>query len=134
MDVNVDQGAFHGDMGKTSEGKYLYKLDPTKFDIDKFNRDFEQYNDQRKESMQEAINVRLAALNTVQDPTLVYNLSIGEIAVNTKDSLFNTLDDVLHKPITSQTFLQKNRLFYIGLTFIFLSLIVFFYAFFVQST
>ena len=43
MDVGVDQGNPHGDMGRFDDGKYLFKNDDGKFDIDKFNRQFDQY-------------------------------------------------------------------------------------------
>ncbi len=134
MDINVDQGAFQGNLGKTDEGKYLYKLDPTQFDIDKFNRDFEQYVDERKKSMQESIDKRLEELNRPPARTPVYDLSIGQISINTKDALFNTFDDLVHTKISTGTFLKENRLFYLGLTFIFVALIFFFYAFFIEST
>ena len=64
MNINVDQGLPHGDLQRLESGKYLFKFGNGKFDIDKFNRDFDQYKDKRKEEMKEEIHKKLNELNT----------------------------------------------------------------------
>jgi len=121
------------DLKKLEDGKYLYVLPDGKLDVDKFNRAFDQYIDKRKEYIQEQVDKRLDELNRAPPPIPIYKRSIGEIMVNTKDALFNTLDDVLQFKFESGTFTKDFRLFYIGLFIIIIAFIIFFYSFFVKD-
>ena len=88
MDINVDQGKPRGDMGRFEDGKYLYKNDDGKFDIDKFTREFDQYKVKRKDEMKETLQRKLDELNKPVEKTPPYNLPIGEIAINTERYCF----------------------------------------------
>jgi len=131
MDINVDQAKPRGDLERLESGKYIYKLENDKFDIDKFNRDFDQYKDQRKKEMEETLQGKLDELNKPKEQIPAYNLSMGQIVINIKDTLFNILDDMLHFNFTWDIILKENRLFYLGLTFIFIACVVYFYMFFI---
>ena len=134
MDIGIDQGLPHNqDLKKIDNGKYFFKLDNGKFDIDKFNRDFDQYIQKRKQDMQVAIDKRLAELNKAPPEIPAYNLSIGQLIINTKDALLNTLDDLLQFKFDYDTFSKNNRIFYFGLTFLILGLIFFMYFSFTGS-
>jgi len=130
MDINVDQGIPRGDLVRFESGKYLYKLADGKFDIDRFNRDFNQYKDKRKQEMAEILNKKLEILNTPPREIPVYNLSIGDILVNMKIAFFNILDDILQFNFNINIFLKENRLFYIGLMLIIVSCLIYMYLIF----
>jgi len=130
MNINIDQGLPNGDLNKLDDGKYLYKLGSDKFDIDKFNRDFDQYKIQRKDEMNKKIKQKLNELNTVKISIPAYDLSIGQIAINIKDSLFGILDDLINYNFSWDILLKRNRLFYLGITLIVISLINYLYFFF----
>jgi len=133
MDINVDQGSPQGDIGRFESGKYLYKLDSGKFDVDKFNRDFDQYKSKRKNEMKDNIERKLDELNTPPDETPPYNLSIGQIMINMKDAIFNIIDDLLNFKISWNILLKQNRLFYLGLMLIIIAVIFYLYLFFMAE-
>lgn len=133
MDINIDQGSQQGDLGRLDNGKYLYKFDNGKFDIDKFNRDFDQYKDKRKEEEKEILDRKLAELNKPPDITPPYNLSVGQIMINMTESTFNTIDDILNFNISQDTLLKQNRLFYLGILLIIVALILYAYMMFMYN-
>lgn len=133
MDINVDQGEPRGDLSRFEDGKYLYKLDDGKFDIDKFNRDFDQYKEKRKQEMAIRLQKRLDELNNPPPPTPAYDLSIGQLAINTKDALFNILDDIINFKFSKDILMKENRLFYIGLTLIIFAIAAYMYFVFIPK-
>lgn len=133
MNIGVDQGNPRGDLARYQDGKYIYVLPNGKFDIDKFNRDFDQYKDERKKEMAETLKTKLAILNKPKVIIPAYDLSIGQIVINTKDAIFNLLDDILNFNYTSNILLKQNRMFYLGLALIFIAFLIYFYMFFIQG-
>lgn len=125
MDIGIDQGAFHNDLIKTKDGKYIYKIDDNRFEIKRFNRDFEQYKERRKEQMRRKLDEKLAILNRPIEPIPIYNQTIGEIAIGAKDAFMGILDDILNFNLSFKILTKQGRLFYIGL--ISLSILVFVY-------
>lgn len=128
MDINRDLADPRKDMIKDEEGRYIY-VDPAnnKFDIDKFNRYYEQYRDRRRVEMKEKMEAKLKELNAPQPSIPVYNQSIPKILIDTKDSIFNLLDDLLQGKFTIDTLTKNNRLFFIGITLFFIGLFVYIY-------
>lgn len=133
MDINVDQGSPRGDLSRFESGKYLYRLDDGKFDVDKFTRDFDQYKDKRKEEMRERIDRKLDELNKPPEITPPYNLSIGQIMINMKDAIFNIIDDLLNFKISWNILLKENRMFYLGIFILIIACIFYLYAFFLNE-
>ena len=133
MDVGVDQGQPNGDMARFDDGKYLFKNDDKKFDIDKFNRQFDQYKIKRKDEMEERIQQKLDELNKPVIETPPYELSIGEIAIKTKDSIFNIIDDLLSFNFSWSILSKEHRLFYLGVFLIVVALIIYLYRFFMDD-
>jgi hypothetical protein len=113
---------------KMVDGSYLYISSDGKFDIDRFNRDYDQYKIRRKDEMEKKIALKLAALNKPSPEIPIYKQSIGTILINTKDGLFDILDDILQAQFTLSTFTQNNRLFYIGITMIFIACFIFMFT------
>lgn len=91
------------------------------FDLDKFNK---KYNDVRKRRKQKIINSeaeRLARLNEIRYKKKIHELTVGELFFNLKDAMFDTLTDFLYLRFK----IDNNRLFYIGLMIIIITSIVF---------
>lgn len=133
MNINMDEATPNGDLVRFENGKYLYQFGNGKFNIDQFNRDFDQYKDQRKEEMRKEIDKKLSELNKPPEHIAPYDLSVGQIMINTKDAIFNIIDDLFNFKISWRTVLRDNRLFYLGVFVIMIACILYFYAFFLAD-
>lgn len=102
-----------------------------KLDINEFNRNFDKYIDVRNKKIDEKLQKNLAELNKEPEITPLYQLSIGEIIVNTVDTLFGIVNDLLKGYFTLDTFAKKNRIFYLGVVFVFIALVMYSYNFFI---
>jgi hypothetical protein len=131
MDINIDQSTPRGDLLEDKEGKFIYKINDERNEIDKFNRNFDQYKERRKEQMKLKMEAKLAELNKKEDDVPVYNKPLGEIIVNIKDTIFKIFDDILSfNMINSRDLIMKdNRLFYIGLLLLFIAVIMCLYEY-----
>jgi hypothetical protein len=122
-----------GKLQRFDDGRYLYKFSTDKFDVDKFNREFEQYIDKRKVYRDEEQKKMLEELNKPKPVIPLYDLPMGQIMINAKDSVLNTLDDVINGSFDRNTFIKENRLFYLGIVLLFISILVYFYNMIVGS-
>jgi len=129
MDINEDQSIPRNDLHRTVDGKYIYQIDKDREEVDKFNREFDQYKIRRDQTMKQELEDKLAELNKPNPPTPLYEKSVGEIVISTKDTILNMLDDII-KFTYDNFFTKDNRLFYIGLIIIMISLIISFIVFF----
>lgn len=100
---------------------------PGKFDIQKFNKDFEDRIQQTKETDKILEGRSLEQLNKQVIEKKPYELSIAEIFVAIKDSWFGLLDDLLQQQFYVETFTKQNRLFYIGLTIVIIVIMFYLY-------
>lgn len=132
MDINIDQSVPRNDLHRTVDGKYIYQIDKDRQEVDKFNREFDQYKIRRDESMKKELDDKLAELNKPNPPTPIYEKSVGEIVISTKDTVFNMLDDTIRFNYDN-FFTKDDRLFYIGLIIIMISFIMLFIIFFNQQ-
>src|SRR5690606_8446868 len=107
-------------------GKYLYRINNHRFEIDRFNRQFDQYKKIREEEMERQMKKTLDDLNKPQKITPVYNLPLGQILINTKDAQFDILDDMLQLNFNKDILIKNNRLFYVGICILLIALITFF--------
>lgn len=123
--MNVDQGLPQNNLKRTPDGKYIYKMEDGSFDIDKFNRDFDQYKIKRNESMEKQLQTKIDQLNKPEPEIPIWSESIGTVLIRMKDSIFGIFDDILNFNISSEIFIKENRLFYIGLFILFFALILF---------
>jgi len=126
VDVAQKQGNLN--LVKLVDGSYLYINNDGKFDINRFNRDYDQYRIRRKEEMDKKIALKLAELNKPKPEIPIYQKSIGTILINTKDTLFEILDDMLQGNFSSNTFTKNNRLFFIGITMIIIACFILLYT------
>jgi len=85
------------------------------FDIKQFNTDFEKQLEDRKKAIERKEKDELEKLTQVEVLPKLHELSIARILINFKDSLFETLDDLLAFKFELETFTKNNRLFYLGL-------------------
>lgn len=125
MDVNIDQANITNDFIGTDEGKYFYRSDTGEFDFDKFNLEFDQYKERRDAEQERNLQEKLAELNKPKEIIPIYGQSIGQVLIDTKNSLFELLDDLLQGEFTTLTFTKNHRLFYIGLILLFIAIFMY---------
>ena len=132
MNIGKDQATPRNDMVMCNDGKYLYRITPTRMEVDRFNRDFDQYKERRKKEMAESMQKKLEELNRPEPIPPIYQQSIGKILVDTKDSMFGFLDDILQFKFELSTLTKANRLFYIGLVLLLIAIILYLYDIFME--
>jgi len=130
MDIDKDLAEPDDTLRRFYDGAYLYRSNSNDFDINKFDRFYEQYREKRKREMKKKMIKKLAELNIPEEKIPIYNESIGSILTNMKDSLFQLMDDILQHKFTINTFTKNNRLFYLGLIFVIVACIMYLYSMF----
>ena len=129
MDLNVDQSDPRGDLYLDNEGKFYYKLDQDTLEIDRLNKDYNQYKKRRKINMAKKLDEKVGDIN-IHYSKPITKQTLGEILVNTKDNMFYLLDDILQFKFSSKVFTENQRLFYIGLVFLCIALSLVFLSIF----
>lgn len=99
-----------------------------KFDLGQFNKTFDRNKEIATESQKINDLNKLNALSRETMRVSLYDLSLFQIIINTKNTWFNLLDDLLDQNFELETFTKENRLFYIGLTVVFFSVLLYLYA------
>lgn len=103
--------------------------DPNRrFDLKKFNKVFDINREISKRNQRVKDLEKLNELSRVDTMTSLYDLNISQILVNIKNTWFNLLDDILEQRFQLNTFTKENRLFYIGLTILFIAVIMYIYT------
>lgn len=98
-------------------------------DLRRFNKEFDRSkqiatNNQRLDELTK-LNELMQENN--KSKIKLYDQNISVILLNTKNTWFNVLDDILDQDIKIETFTKDNRLFYLGLTILFFSVIMYLY-------
>lgn len=130
MNVGVDLATVDNTLVKQDDGKYLYRLPNGKLDIDHWSRDISQYSETRRNDVKILIDQKLEDLNKQKPVELVYDLSVGQIVINLKDTMFDVLDDIVNMRFRTETLTKDHRLFYIGIFLIVMACVIFSFAFF----
>ena len=73
---------------------------------------------------------KLKDMNEAKDHKELYELSIGKTLINTKDTIFGILDDLLRFKFETETFTKNNRLYYLGIIIIMIVCLTFLYELF----
>lgn len=103
--------------------------DPNRrFDLGKFNKVFDINREITKKNQRVEEIQKLNKLSHVETMTSLYDLNISQILVNTKNTWFNLLDDLLEQRFQISTFTKDNRLFYIGLSVVFIAVVLYLYT------
>jgi hypothetical protein len=100
------------------------------FDITEFNAAFEEMLKKQQEEGKKKEAEDLSQLNATFRPKRVHELTIGELLVNMKDAIFDTIDDLLGFDFSVETFTKNNRLFYLGLFVVLFTLILYIVQYF----
>lgn len=124
MDINIDQAIPRNDLVRLKSGKYLYRFPNGKIDVDRLNRDFDQYKEKRKNYLQESFNDRVDNLSE-EEIISPYNLPVGEIMINMKEALVGVSNDLLRHRLNSNIITKDNRLFYLGLCLIMFGILLY---------
>lgn len=91
------------------------------FNLALFNKSFRDEQQRRMDYYNDLEQQRLNDLNILQKakPKLL-DLTIGEHLIQMKDTPFDMFKDLTNAPLNSEILLKNNRLFYIGLFFLFI--------------
>lgn len=122
---NVNQSKFYDDSGLAGIDT---AQNSNRFDLGKFNIEFDRSKEKSKINQKLKDLEKLHTLSKEEEKISLYNLTIFQIIVNTKDAWFNLLDDLLNQNIEKNTFTKENRLFYIGVTIIIVTVILYIYT------
>jgi hypothetical protein len=105
-----------------------------RFDIDKFNKEFVDFQEENKKEHEEKEKEKLVKLNEPKvEIKKLYQMSLYDIMVGIKNTWFGILDDTLNFQFNLETVTKNNRLFFIGCTFFMIAVLIFFYNFFFES-
>jgi hypothetical protein len=85
------------------------------FDIDKFNKKYDEITKTRQQLMNAREQTILSKLNTTSFNKKLHEYTIGELAFGMKNTLFDIINDLVNLDLTIDVFIRNNRLFYIGL-------------------
>ena len=96
-----------------------------------FNQKFEQDKELTKQMIKNRERDRLENLNQNNNSKSIWDLSVIEILVNTKDAWFETLDDLLEGKFNYDIFTKNNRLFYYGITLMLVSILIYIFSLFI---
>lgn len=80
--------------------------------------------------MKRVLAEKLEELNKPKQVELIYDLGIGQVAINTKDAIFDILDDTVNLRFTNDMLTKNNRLFYLGIVLIIAACLLFLYLLF----
>ena len=102
-----------------------------KFDLGKFNIEFEKNKGFVRENEKILDNIKLNKLTNIANTETAIkplkDLTIREIIINTKNAIFGIIDDIVRFRFEQEIFTKNNRMFYIGITIIFIVTIVYIY-------
>lgn len=116
----------------TSEDASTFTTDG-KFDTKKFNDSFLQLMDKNKQLNRELEDKKLAELNNSTITKHLYQSTLSELFSGVKTTWFGLLDDLLEFDFSFNIFTKNNRLFFMGLTFLVIGVILYLYNFFVME-
>jgi hypothetical protein len=94
------------------------------FDVKKFNQDFEDYLTKQKKVRLEREQKFLESKEVIKREKLLHELTFYELVANTKNTVFDVIDDIINLKFNKDTLMKNNRLFYIGLILIIFSVIL----------
>lgn len=98
------------------------------FDIDSFNKEFENKSQKRQEMMRKKMQAKIDALSIKDEPVPIHMRPVGDILISTKDAMFSILEDLLQSKFNKETFTKENRLFYLGIFIMMLTVLMILYS------
>ena len=133
-----------GQINKLSK-KYLEKFDEEEESLEeeslkeessedflrKFNKDFEDKIKMRKNKLKKKRKEKIE-----KSKKNIHDLTIGEILINTQNTYFNIFKEIFnfkYKKGFSNIFTKDDRLFYIGVSLLIISFIIFIISFFIED-
>ena len=98
------------------------------FDSAAFNNAFEEQKAKTRKLEGELIKNKLDIMNnTGNTKKKIYDMSVLDVLIGIKDTWFNLIDDLLNKNISMSTFTKDNNLFYLGITIMIITLVIYIY-------
>lgn len=99
--------------------------DNKQFDNVLFNKQFEQRAQKEKEKNKKLEEIRLKNMIVVEKPKQIYEYNLYEILIGMKNTIFDIFDDIIHMRFNNDILSKNNRLFFLGVTLVFVTVIVY---------
>jgi hypothetical protein len=90
------------------------------FDLAKFNKTFEEQSIALREKKNQEEMEKLRLMNTEEYYKKISEKTLSEIMKEWKDALLGVINDAIRLNINRDTLLTENRLFYVGITVLFI--------------
>lgn len=98
--------------------------------LKKFNKDFEEKQKLRKMKIVDMERKKLKEMQKQKKVKNIHDLTLGEILVNTKDTYINIINELLDpKEGFLKIFTKENRMFYIGVSLLIISFLIYVISF-----
>jgi uncharacterized membrane protein YcjF (UPF0283 family) len=104
-----------------------------KFNSKQFNSDFEDQKQAQIELNKQLDEEKLAQMNNINETKSLTQMTLSDIFIGIKNSWFDLFDDMLSQRFKKDMFTKKNRLYFVGITFLIIGIILYFYDFFVSE-
>ena len=124
--LNIQEGSLNIQEGDEEQQIFLQK----------FNKKFEEEQEQRKMKIVEMEKEKLRMLTSKKKIKNIHDLTLGEILVNTKNAYLDIIIELLsgdYKDGFSTIFTKENRIFYIGVSLLILSFFIYILSFIFDS-
>lgn len=95
--------------------KPILALTEDRFNEKKFNANFDKYLDDQEKAAKKKEADELEKLEKIEEAKKIHQMTLADILINFKNSLFGLTDDLLEFKFTMETFTKENRLLYLGM-------------------
>ena len=113
---------------KSSKSSNIDSLYNNKIDNNRtFNLEFDKIKQLTKTEIDKNTAKRLAEMNIKSKPKNITDMSVYEILIGIKDTIFGIGDDIMRGDISIKIITKNNRLFFIGLTMIVFAMLLYLY-------
>lgn len=102
-----------------------YNNDFSGFNAAEFNKVFEQKIHEQNELNMKLDQERLAKLNSPGAPISIFSLSLMDIFIGIKDTLFGIIDDILTLKFSINIFTKNNRLYFLGIALMIVAVLLY---------
>lgn len=102
------------------------------FDNASFNKEFNEYTQQRKDDERKKETEKLNQLNKVIYRKKISEMSLSELMSNWKSSWLGVLNDIIHVRLNPTILFVDDRLFFIGITLIIIIILFVLYYLFLN--
>jgi len=97
----------------------------TQFDLKKFNKAVEEKHKKDREARERAEKIKLDSMKKTVRRKKLHEMSILEVLINIKRSIFGLLTDILTLNISTDIFVKNDRIMFIGIGLLLASMLIY---------